>query len=845
MNKKTKITLLSLMLGVSLTGVATTIVSCSASSSNELKIERSSSLEMDLTNSLTEILKKDQDYLSKKETYNNILDKNELPESTLSILKNGIKFINNGNDILWDDAVTKLEINGSPFTQVAKGTIKGISIKLTINSDYVVSGSSSAGIEVINTRALGNIGSINISNIELKNPGFNDKLANDLTRILEDKKTYQEMKQTYDSWIKDPLKNLPTLIINDFVQNFIFELEDKSQLSFLEIVDNIKFEPESEYPKGVNQKVPNFKTTIILKEDGDGEDDYTFSNPSQKDLLTIPEIEINAETKAIDTNFTSSNIDVIENEFLQYLNKPNADNYVLYQEVKQKFENMIGENKIIPDGIKDAISQNFNFPNYDHGPISFDDVVEKITITSNGEFPKNANAPLPNITISLTPKPNFVSTNSSLINSFEINLSKVKSGIIRYEVVISQNLEKDLNNVLSSHLYGLETWQDMKSTYDDSWNTFENLPQSAQSLIKNGITFIPIGLKSEDLDSIIIEKSTSFENIIDNISLIKGQFPSYGNEIPSINFKLTMIDDAFHSDDYQRDINIKSGGLGKADKPISTIIIINNENILQARIEIQKLIDNNLYSENFNTYNSWKKISDLPTNIIDIIKESVRFDANQYPDSFKWDDIVDKNNEAEFIKPNFPNQPSMPINDFSLRVYLDSKFILNNSSRSFDINFGQLFCKGYLEIKPVVKEGLDPDIEKYFTDYLNKYLIEGLRPNASVNDRLNHMRDKYKSIEESQELRRRLFNDISYINMTTNTQINIAANNFFTYFDVQVKLGSFAATYDQRFGAVEITLTVKDGINFFWSSTNNKIRKIKTDALKSAKENIPTITKNL
>ncbi|MGL5246147.1 MAG: hypothetical protein ACRC8C_01100, partial [Mycoplasmoidaceae bacterium] len=102
MNKKLKITLLSLMLGVSLAGITTTIVSCSASSTNELKIEKSSTLENDLTKNLTEILAKVTGYEAKRDAYNEIVDTDILPESTLSILKNGMTFKNDGNTIQWD-----------------------------------------------------------------------------------------------------------------------------------------------------------------------------------------------------------------------------------------------------------------------------------------------------------------------------------------------------------------------------------------------------------------------------------------------------------------------------------------------------------------------------------------------------------------------------------------------------------------------------------------------------------------------------------------------------------------------------------------------------------------------
>ncbi|MGL5640266.1 MAG: hypothetical protein ACRDCD_01220 [Mycoplasmoidaceae bacterium] len=822
MNKKIKVTLLTLMLGASLAGIATTIVSCSASSSNQIKIEKSSTLEKEVTDSLTKILEDEQDYEKKRRVYNNIINNDVLPDSTLRILKNGIKLTNDGSTISWDDAVSKLNIEGPRFTQVAKGEIDGISIKLVFNSNYIVHDTSLSNVET-KTGKLGKVGTIPILKLTEQTVDFNQRLSNNLTRILEEKRTYQEMKKTYDSWISDPLKNLPNSIMTDFISNFRFDTSGGSTLSFIEIVDNIKFESQSEYPKGVEQKVPDFKITIILKEDGDGEDDYIFTDPSEKDLLTIPKIEINAKTKPIDTSFASVNNAGIEDAFFNYLNAPNNHGLLIFQEIKQKFDEI--NNGAVPAEIKNAISQNvqFNFPEYEHRPINFDDVIDEIKISFKGEFPKTADASLPNVSITFVPNKNFVSTDNSLARPFEINLSRIKSGIIKYNVIKSPSLVTDFQRELSNHLNRQTTWQGMKNIYDSSWNSFDNLPDAAKKVIKDGITFAPTGLKNEDLDSSLIEKSNSFDNIISNITLRKGQFPLYGAEIPSVNLELTMIQNAIYEPspgNWRRDINVESGAIGQANKHIAININIDtaairkiNEEMIQPQIG-----DVTNYSTNRNKYNTWNEMKDLGTATVEAIKKSISINTGTYPESFKWDDIVDKSKEPKIIKPEFPNEPGMVMNNFSLEVHLNDKFVLSNTEKKFVINFGTLLSRGSLKIDTQIPSDPGSTLTAFFTSYINKYLMDTVPTGASKTFIEANMRSQYVKLANGAAIKNQLNRNISYINSVTKVKIN-NLDKFDEYFDLNIKLPALPPENVTHivWPQVTIELTFKDSKNLNWT----------------------------
>ncbi|MGL4616989.1 MAG: hypothetical protein ACRCUM_02010, partial [Mycoplasmoidaceae bacterium] len=756
--------------------------------------------------------------------------------------KKGITFKNDGNTISWDDAVSSLKITGPQFTQVAKGEIEGISIELVINPDYVVLGASLNNIK-FTTGNLGKVGTIPILELKDIDPLFDINISSNLTEILNSKSSYQEMKKTYDSWIDDPLKNLPNSIISQFHKNFIFTMPGGTTLSFSNIVETLKFKPKNEYPQGVNQKVPNFEITIVLKEDGDGEDDYVFIDPSEKEFLTIQNININSHTLPIDTTVDSVNNKNIEDAFNNYFNKPNADDVLVYQEVRQKYNDLTGENGIVPDEIRNAILENIklNFPDYENPPTSLDDVIETIKISSNGDFPNTANSPLPNITLNLSLKPDFKNLDSSITRPINIDLGKTSSGIIKYDVMIDNNLTTNFGVELYNFLQNnanANTWQAMKNIYD-GWKTFDDLPESAKKIIKDGITFTPSKMKNINIDLSFIEKSNSFDSIINNISLSKGEFSEYGKQIEPIDLELTMINDAFHSDNYQRKIEIKGGPIGVANKQIVISVEPIAANISNINSKIQGLISQNKYIHNKNTYDYWKNIDNFGIDIKDLIlKESISIKTT-HPGTFTLNDIIDKNSSPTISKEQFPNEPNMPINNFYININLNEKFILNTTQKSFVINLGPLQSKGDLVIEAKIKNNATQTFENYFTDVLNKYLVSGV-PSTTPENRLAFMKEKYKQIPTGNVPKFHMANNVSYINKDSGNEIDVSGNKFDKYFTITSEIGSILpTTIDEKFPPVTIKVTLSKDSNFLWSGDKLTLI-ITTDVLKSANENLPS-----
>ncbi|MGL4617122.1 MAG: hypothetical protein ACRCUM_02690 [Mycoplasmoidaceae bacterium] len=831
MSKKVKITLLTLMVGASIAGIATTIVSCSASSSNELQIEKSPTLEKDITNSLTQILNNEKDYLAKKDAYDNIINNDHLPESTLSLLKNGMTFKNDGNVIPWENAISKLKIEGPQFTQVAKGDIHAISIELEINNNYVVLGSSLNNLK-FSTGTLGNVGTIPILSIgeNIERNVFLKNISDELTNILENKKTYQEMRQTYEGWISDPKANLPSSIWTAFDYNFTFNIAGGTKLFFRNIVDNLLFEPLNSYPNGVNQKIPNFAVTIDLIGDG-----YEFINPEEEAKLKIGNIEINADTKKIDANI-SPNLNNINIDFKNYLNPEIIPNQNVYQDVKTKFNNILDPTKL-PKEIKESIVNNIGLKldGYED-KISFDQIFKsiEISIVNQDEFPKTPNSQLPNLQILFEFDESIYETsNSSLYGPINIDLSNVTTGSIKYQLEIKSNLNTEFQKILSNEIKKANTWQEMKTIYD-SWSSFDNLPNDVKQLVKQGITFNAVDLQEGDVN---ISGLNDFDTVVDNISLNKDLLPEYGHEIGSIDLELNMNNDSLYFDDsnnYQNKIYIKSGSIGNTDKPIEIIVETIADNIKNINFEIQKLISEEEYIDNKNIYDSWNNIGDFGEEVEKLIKESIDIRVGSYPKKVTFDEIIDPNNPPIIVKEEFPNEPNININNFYIKVQLNKKFCLNNIDNSFLINLGSFQSKGDLEIVPKVKNNPSQSIKDYFTNYLNNFLIEGFRSSVEEQNRFSHMIRKYESILNSNVIKDRLVDQISYINVHTDKEIDISGDKFSQYFiNITSEIGRIPANSKIPFPPVTIKIRLSDKSNFTWSN-KDLILEIKTDNLKSA-----------
>ncbi|MGL5591405.1 MAG: hypothetical protein ACRDCF_01575 [Mycoplasmoidaceae bacterium] len=831
MNKKVKMTLLSLMLGASIAGIATTIVSCSASSTNEIKIEYSSTLISNVTKDLTQFFEKNESYKNKIDAYNNILNKNILPESTLSILKKEITFKNDGNTIAWDDAVTGLEITGPSFTQVGNGDIEPISIKLLINSSFVVHGSSVNNV-TFKTGTLGNVGIIPIFALTEQNKQFEDQLSSALDAILDSKKTYQEMKQTYDNWIADPFKNLPKSILDMFRNNFRFETGAGIALFFDNIVENLEFVSKTSYPSEPYKKIPDFKITIKLKNDG-----YIFTNPEQEEILTIENIVINSQTKLIDTSIDNVNNTNIEKAFLDYLN-PNSD-AIVYQEVREKFNDMIEPNGIIPDSIKNAIIQNIQLNLFGYKPIpSFDDIIATVKIETKGEFPKTSNTSLPSITINFTLKPNFQSLDDSVVRPIDVNLSRIKSGRVKYEVVINSNLEEMFRNQLYSSLKTYATWQGMQKEYDQNWSSFDKLPLEAQKIVKDNISFKPIGLNEGDVD-LGIDDLTSFDDIINNISFSKGKFPKYGEDIDSIDLELSMIDSIFYvnnSGDNTNKIQITSGVIGVANRPI--LINVDEKEFNNVSNKIQESISKDFHHENKKIYESLNSLNDFDSNIIEAIEKSF---SSTYPETFRLNDIVES---STIDKSAYPTTTDTKIDKFSIEITLKEKFLTQKNDRKISIDLSGLMSRGKYQTKIRVKGNVNQTVEEYFTNFLNDQVLLYLVPAAGTPEqRLVRMRSNYTSISSSSgfgmnKIKEALWTHIEYLNMSTNSLIPISSTSQFdSYFSLTTIIGAVPDSVNDKFPPVTIKITFKDN-NFVWPD-NTKTLQITTSPLKSALENIP------
>ncbi|MGL4616880.1 MAG: hypothetical protein ACRCUM_01450 [Mycoplasmoidaceae bacterium] len=698
MNKKAKITLLSLMLGASLAGVATTIASCSASSSNEIKIEHSSTLVNNVTRDLTDVFAKDEGYLKKLNTYNNIINSSRLPESTLAILKNEITFINDGNTLLWDDVVSGIKLSGPAFTQVGNGDIEAISIELEINTNYNVLGASTSN-QKITTGTLGNVGIIPIFSLTETNTKFDDELSVALDAILQSKRSYQEMKATYDGWIANPLLNLPNSIINMFNSNFQFDTEGGTRLSFRNVVDNMEFVSKSTYPLQPHEKIPDFQITIKLKNDG-----YIFTNPEQEQILTIENIEINSATKLIDTSILSVGNTNIENAFLNYFNP--AGEIAAYHEVREKFNNMVGESGIIPTEIRDVIVQNIQLNLFGYNPIpSFDDIIATMQIHpfGNATFPTIANASLPNITINFTIKTQYYqSIDQSLLRPITINLSRVRTGSVKYEVSINPTLADNVRDVFSEILIQHETWQHAKASFD-TWTSYDSLSGHVHSWIENrntGISFTPIGLSPGEVslgDGVF--NSISFDDLIASVSISKEkpEFPEAGSGIGAIYFEFNMRDNIFYTDNLGNDsttIFFESSEIGGVTQPVAINISISDTNKVIIREKIQEKISDGSYLTNKNTYESWNNISNLGQEIENIIKNSLNVSYNGYPPPLTIDALFTRIPIID--KDEYPDQPLMLINKFHIKIELSRIFILPGSEREFIIELEGLISKGVI-----------------------------------------------------------------------------------------------------------------------------------------------------
>ena len=206
MNKKIKISLLSVLLTSSLSGVATTIASCSASAIPELTIEKNPNLITELDKELTEYLANLPSDNDKSMEFDSWLKNGELPQNAKDVISQNIVFKNGSKVVPFNDVFEKFVVsNLSGFPQNPINPIPAINIEIKIKEDPFVIASSSTSLLKFKTGELGYLNPVPISGIVFEGDPVEIKktITTELNRLMDAAITYQDKFTLYTQWTRD------------------------------------------------------------------------------------------------------------------------------------------------------------------------------------------------------------------------------------------------------------------------------------------------------------------------------------------------------------------------------------------------------------------------------------------------------------------------------------------------------------------------------------------------------------------------------------------------------------------------------------------------------------------
>ena len=677
MNKKIKISLLGVLLTSSLAGVATTIVSCSASAIPELTIEKNPNLITELDKVLTKYLAAMKDDNLKKQEFNRWISNDELPQSAKDVISQNIVFKNGSKAVPFNDVFDKFVVsNLSGFPASPSRPIPAIDIEIKIKESSFSIASGSTSLLKFTTGTLGKLNAIEITGIIYNGTTYEavkELMKTELNKAMDAATTYQEKFALYTQWTQG--KNIPEAFNAEIYDKIQFRDGNTLTVPFNYVFDKFTIATIGEYP-GPNALLPNMIVTPNIKPE------YYIDPVLLDKNLKFSDIPFTSKTGKIKlgVGFKGSIIAALGSQLSKDLSIATT-----YQERKMIFNNWNNsEGEMKPDSIsqdaKEVILSNITLYKFGYSsPSTLDDFFSKISIVPwrAGVYPNDLITDLPEMKLVLDlDEHKFVNPDS--IYQFDIKLSPLtaNSGVGEFDFTFSSTLEKDMTNLFTDELNG--DYASNKAKYE-SWNSYNSLPVPVKNALEAGISF------NSNID---IPNVNTFANIIDTEKTVitKGVFPGVNTgEIEPIQIKLVLKPGRF----------VKIGGSLVSELPVINISNLPNAKATAYITDVKEfpkiskfieIIRNNISSgTNFqdkkNLYDGYTTFENLPpeaiTEIDSILVRNIYSNKELLLKTILESKIISKG--------TFPSAVNQPIPSIILELKLDKASKMSQDGKYYKI----------------------------------------------------------------------------------------------------------------------------------------------------------------
>ena len=337
----------------------------------------------------------------------------------------------------------------------------------------------------------------------------------------------------------------------------------------------------------------------------------------------VPELN---ETEITGIIYKTNSYEKVKETIKTELNKA-MDAAIIYQD-KFALYTQWTQGINIPTGINDAIYAAIQFIDANNAIVTFNDVFDKFTITTMGEYPVGPNAPLPNMIVTPKIKPQYYI--DPVLLDKNLKFSDIpftsKTGKIKLGVGFKGSIIAALGSQLSKDLSIATTYQERKMIFNN-WNNSEgemkpdSISQDAKEVILSNITLYKFGYSSP----------STLDDFFSKISIVPWRAGVYPNDLitdlPEMKLVLDLDEHKFVNPDsvYQFDIKLSpltaNSGVGEFDFTFSSTLEKDMTNLFTDEL-------NGDYAPNKAKYESWNSYNSLPVPVKNALEAGISFNSN-------------------------------------------------------------------------------------------------------------------------------------------------------------------------------------------------------------------------
>ena len=337
----------------------------------------------------------------------------------------------------------------------------------------------------------------------------------------------------------------------------------------------------------------------------------------------VPELN---ETEITGIIYKTNSYEKVKETIKTELNKA-MDAAIIYQD-KFALYTQWTQGINIPTGINDAIYAAIQFIDANNAIVTFNDVFDKFTITTMGEYPVGPNAPLPNMIVTPKIKPQYYI--DPVLLDKNLKFSDIpftsKTGKIELGVGFKGSIIAALGSQLSKDLSIATTYQERKMIFNN-WNNSEgemkpdSISQDAKEVILSNITLYKSGYNSP----------STLDDFFSKISIVPWRAGVYPNDLitdlPEMKLVLDLDEHKFVNPDsiYQFDIKLSpltsNSGVGEFDFTFSSTLEKDMTNLFTDEL-------NGDYAPNKAKYESWNSYNSLPVPVKNALEAGISFNSN-------------------------------------------------------------------------------------------------------------------------------------------------------------------------------------------------------------------------